>query len=131
MRQVRVAVAVPALEALSYRVPDGFAAPAPGSRVLVPLGTRIVAGVVIGDEEGAASAASAAAAEPGASAIKDIVDVIDSEAFLPADVVTLCVWVAEYYACGAGEAIGAAMPPRGWIGSERFAQITDAGQARL
>ena len=36
-------------------------------------------------------------------------------------------WVAEYYACGIGEAIAAAMPPRAWIESERHAQITDAG----
>ena len=40
---------------------------------------------------------------------------------------TLAAWVAEYYACGAGEAIAAAMPPRAWIESERYARITDAG----
>ena len=39
--------------------------------------------------------------------------------------------MADYYACGAGEAIGAAMPPRAWIESERHAQITDAGHARM
>ena len=30
-----------------------------------------------------------------------------------------------------GEAIAAAMPPRAWVESERHAQITDAGHARL
>ena len=39
--------------------------------------------------------------------------------------------MADYYACGAGEAMAAAMPPRAWIESERHAQITDAGEARL
>ena len=41
------------------------------------------------------------------------------------------MWVAEYYACGTGEAIAAAMPPRAWIESERHAQITDIGRARV
>ena len=63
--------------------------------------------------------------------IKTVVDVLDGEAFLPAEIVSLALWVAEYYACGAGEAIGAAMPPRAWIESERHARITDAGHARM
>ncbi|MGH9409549.1 MAG: replication restart helicase PriA, partial [Vicinamibacterales bacterium] len=40
-------------------------------------------------------------------------------------------WVADYYACGVGEAIATAMPPRAWIESERRARITDLGEARL
>ena len=39
--------------------------------------------------------------------------------------------MSDYYACGAGEAMAAAMPPRAWIASERHARITDAGHARL
>src|SRR5205085_9761244 len=53
------------------------------------------------------------------------------EPFLPADVVTLATWVADYYACGIGEAIATAMPPRAWIESERHARITDAGEAHM
>ena len=34
-------------------------------------------------------------------------------------------WVADYYACGVGEAIATAMPPRAWIESERHARITE------
>ncbi len=56
---------------------------------------------------------------------------LDETAFLPADVVTLASWVANYYASGAGEAMATAMPPRAWVESERFAQITEAGEARL
>jgi primosomal protein N' (replication factor Y) len=44
--------------------------------------------------------------------------------------VRLATWVAEYYACGIGDAISAAMPPRAWIESERHAQITERGHAR-
>jgi primosomal protein N' (replication factor Y) (superfamily II helicase) len=48
MRLVRVAVPVPALDALTYGVPDTFREPTVGTRVLVPLGKRIMTGLVIG-----------------------------------------------------------------------------------
>jgi len=63
--------------------------------------------------------------------VKPIIDLLDVTPFLPSDVVTLAMWVSEYYACGPGEAIAAAMPPRAWIESERHAQITGAGRAQL
>ncbi len=98
--------------------------PARGSRVLVPLGTRTITGCVVGP-----------APEPLASDepvnLKDIVDVLDAGPFLPAEVLDLALWVADYYMCGAGEAVAAAMPPRAWIQSERRVQITEAGLARL
>jgi primosomal protein N' (replication factor Y) len=59
------------------------------------------------------------------------VDILDDAPFLPADVVTLAMWVADYYACGPGEAMAAAMPPRAWVESERHAQITDAGRVAI
>ena len=121
MRHIRVAVPVPALEALTYRLPDISIDPVVGARVLVPLGKRIVTGVVTGPT----------VVEAEDDGIKMVVDVLDGEAFLPAEIVSLALWVADYYACGAGEAIGAAMPPRAWIESERHARITDAGHARM
>ena len=124
MRRVRVAVAVPALEPLTYQVPDGWPAPAIGARVLVPLGTRVVTGICVGDDD-------AVSEREGGAAVKDVIDVLDVDAFLPADVVTLALWVAEYYACGAGDALGAAMPPRAWVESERIARITEAGHVRM
>jgi len=63
--------------------------------------------------------------------VRPIIDLLDVTPFLPSDVVTLAMWVSEYYACGPGEAIAAAMPPRAWIESERHAQITSAGRAQL
>ena len=121
MRHIRVAVPVPALEALTYRLPDTSIEAIAGARVLVPLGKRIVTGVVTG----------AATADAEDDSIKTVLDVLDGEAFLPPDIVSLALWVADYYACGAGEAIGAAMPPRAWIESERHARITEAGHVRM
>src|SRR5688572_14150104 len=42
---------------------------------------------------------------------KDVAEVLDPEAFLPASIVELCQWVADYYMAGIGDAIGVAMPP--------------------
>src|SRR5918993_972486 len=121
-----VAVPVPSIGALTYRIPDHLPLPVPGARVLVPLGTRVLTGVVI-----TTNVSGAAEGDDAAPEFKDVIDVLDTEAFLPADVLRLVQWVAEYYACGAGEALSSAMPPRAWIESERHAQITDAGHKRL
>jgi primosomal protein N' (replication factor Y) len=167
MRLIKVAVPVPQLDALTYAVPPEFPDPVPGARVLVPLGRRVLTGIVLStcDSQlasgssplaagssrlasgssrlatGSSRSAEAAEAterdvssEPLAASpdtIKPITDILDDSPFLPADVVNLATWVADYYACGPGEAMAAAMPPRAWVESERHAQITDAGRARL
>ena len=102
MRHIRVAVPVPQLEALTYAVPEGTPPPVIGARVLVPLGKRTVTGVVTGPAE----------YPPEGVVTRNVSDVLDADAFVPEDVVTLAQWVADYYACGAGDAIGAAVPPR-------------------
>ena len=117
---VSVAVPVPALGLLSYEVPTQLPHPEIGARVLVPLGTRVVTGCVVGQP-----------AAPSATTLKPLVDVLDAEPMLPAPVVNLALWVGEYYACGPGEAIAAAMPPRAWVVSERQVRITDAGLEAL
>jgi primosomal protein N' (replication factor Y) (superfamily II helicase) len=100
-RLVAVAVPVPLLDALTYRVPDHLPIPAVGARVQVPLGPRKLTGCVV-----------AHPSEPPASGeLKDITAVIDDEPLLPAGVVDLCQWVAEYYLAGIGDAIAAALPP--------------------
>ena len=99
MRKVSVAVPVPFLDLLTYRVPDGMPIPAVGARVRVPVGTRILTGCIVEYPSNA----------PGE--LKDVIEVLDQEPLLPADVVALCRWVADYYLAGVGDAIGAAMPP--------------------
>ena len=47
MTFVSVAVPVPTLGLLTYRVPDDLDPPAIGARVVVPLGTRTVTGIVV------------------------------------------------------------------------------------
>ncbi len=128
MRLVRVAVPVPALDSLTYSVPDGFPGPTIGARVLVPLGNRIVTGCVT--TEPLVAGREADGEGRTAESVRDLIDVLDSDPFLPPDIVRLASWVAEYYASGVGDAVSAAMPPRAWMESERYAQITELGHAR-
>jgi primosomal protein N' (replication factor Y) len=102
MRLVRVAVPVPALDSLTYSLPARVETPVVGARVLVPLGNRVLTGCVVDSTD---------ADELPASTIKPIIEVLDAEPFLPEDVVRLATWVADYYACGIGSALAAAMPP--------------------
>jgi primosomal protein N' (replication factor Y) len=89
--------------------------------VLVPLGTRTVTGLVVGEASPPADAAS----------VKPLVEVVDDEAFLPDAVVDLALWVSEYYVAGPGDSLAAAMPPGSWIESRRRFQLTAAGRRAL
>jgi primosomal protein N' (replication factor Y) (superfamily II helicase) len=101
VRFVAVAVPVPQLDALTYRVPDGWPVPLVGARVRVPVGSRVVTGCVVGTAEAPADGVEA----------KEIREAVDGYSFLPPAVVELCAWVAEYYMCGVGDAVGVALPP--------------------
>ncbi len=101
MRYVSVAVPVPFLDRLTYNVPDHLDLPVVGARVRVPVGSRTLTGCVVQQ--------SADASDP--ESVKDIVEVLDREPFLPPGVVKLCEWVAEYYLAGIGDAVAVAMPP--------------------
>jgi primosomal protein N' (replication factor Y) len=99
---VRVAVPVPQLGLLTYRVPENLTPPPVGARVVVPLGSRIVTGIVIDhDTTGAADIR-----------FKPVRDVLDHEPFVPQEVIALATWTAEYYAAGPGEAVTAVLPPK-------------------
>ena len=101
---VRVAVPVPGLDLLTYAVPEGMIAPALGARVVVPLGSRSLTGIVI--------EVAQASSVPDGKGIKPLKSVLDTDPFIPSDVVELARWTAEYYAAGPGEAITAVLPPK-------------------
>jgi primosomal protein N' (replication factor Y) len=108
-RLVSVAVPVPFLDALTYRVPDGLAMPLPGARVLVPVGNRTVTGCVV--QTGVAPPALNDKAAEGEPALKSLVELVDAEPLVPQSIIELCAWVADYYLCGIGDALAAAFPP--------------------
>jgi primosomal protein N' (replication factor Y) len=98
---VSVAVPVPALGLLTYRIPADRPMPVPGARVVVPLGKRTLTGVVV----------SLDPAPDPSFAVRDVHDVLDVGAFVPADVVALTEWVSEYYLAGPGATLSSALPP--------------------
>jgi len=126
-RLVSVAVPVPALGLLTYRVPPELAMPAPGARVVVPLGPRKLTGVAVGQVSAADTSFK----------LKDILQVLDAGAFVPPDVVKLTQWVSDYYLAGPGSALAAALPPYGLSNrvdrfkTVRVVALTEAGVVRL
>ena len=124
MLLVSVAVPVPHLGPLTYRIPEGATMPCPGARVRVPLGARQVVGVVLGP------------GQPGddATATKPVLDTIDSEPLVPLEVLDLCAWVADYYVAGIGDTLALATPPgaadrASSFRVERAARVTDLPSA--
>lgn len=119
---IAVAVPVPSLGRLTYRVPPDLPRPVVGARVTVPLGSRQVTGVVL-----------AVDVADGGHALKDVLAVLDADAFLPTDVVALALWVADYYLAGPGAALAVAVPPHGLTGradafkTARRVALTPAG----
>jgi len=113
-----VAVPVPGLPPLTYRVPPQWAMPRPGARVLVPIGTRMVTGWVVPGTE-----------LPAPGAMKSLLEILDPDPLLPREIVDLALWTADYYLAGPGEALAAAMPPQSAVFSRRVARLTEAGEA--
>jgi len=120
---IQVAVPVPLLDLLTYAVPPGIAPPPAGSRVVVPLGPRVVTGIVVARD----------VAAPETGEIKPLREVLDQEAFVPPEVVALAKWTAEYYACGVGDTIPLLLPPMARGGradahkTRRLVSITPVG----
>jgi primosomal protein N' (replication factor Y) len=117
-RRVSVAVPVALDRALTYGVPDDWPQPpAPGRRVLVPLGNRALVGVVRPEPD-----------PPATDKLRALLADLDDETpTLTDELVALCEWLAEYYVAPVGEAYRLALP--GLLGNAdaRTATATDAG----
>ena len=83
----------------------------------MPLGTRSVTGLVV--------AVDVTSVE---CEVKELIEVLDEEAFLPQQIVDLALWVSDYYLAGPGDTLAAAMPPGAWVESERRYRLTLAGR---
>src|SRR3954463_5497706 len=115
---ISVAVPVPFLDVLTYRVPDSLPAPVVGARVRVPVGSRVLTGVVV-----------QTGVTPSNLELKDVVAVLDTEPYVLPSVVELCRWTADYYLAGLGDTIAVAMPPgakgtRAAFKTRRIAAVT-------
>lgn len=111
-RLVQVAVPVPLRDLLTYSVPDGWPMPPIGSRVSVPLGPRKMIGYVIKSDVPIQSASD--------RAIKDILEQIDNQSFLPQAVLDLALWAADYYLCGPGQVLEVGVPHGRGLGPRTY-----------
>lgn len=111
-------VAVPGSALLTYAIPPELAAAVcPGSLVTVKVRARTLTGCV---------ARVSTAPPPGLAAakIRPVYAVLAGGTPLPAELVGLAEWVAEYYLSTPGEVLRAAVPPK--VGAARRARRTAA-----
>ncbi len=97
----QVVLPLPLDQPYTYRVPEEWAEDVrEGCRVLVPFGPRKLTGVVVGVSRDAG----------GLEQVRPIADLLDEEPSLTPELMRLTRWIAEYYVCGWGEAVKAALP---------------------
>ncbi len=92
---------------LDYRAPTPLA---PGTRVLVPLGSRRAMGVVV--DEGTSR-----------EALRDLIAVLDEQPVLDASLMRLAGWMADYYLSPLGEVLSTALPGALRVETTRVARL--------
>ena len=121
-RLVQVAVPLPLRNLLTYSVPDGLPMPPTGSRVSVPLGPRTMIGYVIQNDVPIQLASD--------RAIKDILQQVDDQPFLPQAVMELALWAADYYLCGPGQVLEVGLPQGRKLGPRTYRHFTLTAKGR-
>lgn len=96
-----VILPLPLEQTYTYIVPDALEPHARcGCRVLVPFGSRRLAGLI----------AEVTEHDRATDGLKAIEDVLDEEPSLTPELLRLTKWIADYYVCGWGEVVKAALP---------------------
>src|SRR5262249_26583689 len=146
-RLVQVAVPVPTLDLLTYAVPDGVRTPPIGARVIVPLRSRVVTPLVVGNEDHRTKKQrntnpnprprnpdpQRPTTDPDRHSANRRREVLDAPAFIPKEVGEPAQWPAESYAAGVGATIPLLLPPMARGGradahkTVRVAAVTPAG----
>jgi len=119
-RLIDVAVMAAIRNPLTYRVPEGMEVRA-GHRVVVPLGTRQVRGIALEPRMRLA---------PGVK-VREISRLLDPEPLLSPELLTLGLWIAEYYLAPVGEVFRAMLPLRSATRRARLLTLTEAGRKKL
>src|SRR5712692_2585134 len=99
-RVVTVALPLPIRKNFSYRVPGALPVPAPGSRVRVPFGERVLTGIVV------------AAGGQETAGLRDVLEVLDAEPVCPPELLAAAERVARRFFASTGEVLKSALPAR-------------------
>ncbi len=111
-----VAVPVGVRKTFAYSVPPAYKARVSvGTRVLVPFGRKLLTGIVVG---------RSAVPPAGDFRIRAIRDVIDAQPAIPAALVELALWVADYYFTAPGEVLRALLPTGSAGAGDRRLRLT-------
>ncbi len=121
-KYVAIALPLPLRRALTYEVPEKMQGEvSPGRRVLVPLGKRILTGVVLGPAED----------RPLPIQVRPLRELLDEEISLSERTMKFLSWVARYYFQPIGEVVQLALPAGTSTRSEETFLLTDKGKEAL
>ena len=113
-----VSLPVPLDQPFTYALPSTLSHRVlPGSRVLVPFGTRKLSGVVLKVHEDR---------PPGA--LREIMRLLDEQPVFDADLMKLGRWISEYYCAPLGETLRAMAPLSGEVRHTKVYSLTPAGR---
>ncbi len=122
-----VALPLHVARTFTYRLPLALGAEAQvGSRLLVPLGRKLVTGYIV-----ALADTLDPSIEIDEAEIKDAEELLDGEPLLTTDVLEITRWIADYYAAPWGEVIKAALPAGLNATIEQILTITPEGRDEL
>jgi len=98
----------------TYHIPDNFLEDVvPGVRVLVPFGPRKTTGFVVARKKHSTY-----------KELKEIEEVLDPIPLFTDEVLSLAKWISEYYLCGWGEVLKAALPAGIHLNSQKVIRLT-------
>lgn len=116
-----VALPVPLDQTFQYALPETLRHRVqPGCRLLVPFGSRKLAGVVVSCSE-----------EPPDPSMRAALRLLDEEPVFDGELLALGRWIADYYCAPLGEVLRAMTPLTGEIRRGRVYALTDAGREAL
>ena len=123
---LQVALDTPLYRLFDYRLPDELGEVAPGRLVEVPFGRTRQIGVALGP---------AADSTIDSAKLRDVIRVLDDRPALPADLLRLAQFCADYYHYPLGAILLATLPPRlrnatPFVADTPWLVVTEAGQAR-
>src|SRR5437763_1382110 len=113
-----VSLPVPLDQPFTYSLPDTLRHRVkPGSRILVPFGTRKLTGVILRCHD-----------DPPGVPTRDALRLLDSEPVLSAELLALGRWIAGYYCAPLGDVLRGMLPLASEIRRGKLFTLTDAGR---